>query len=57
MLELYQTPLYQVPIPNISLEKQQPFIKQVDEFLNFVNKKIIKINKKSSRNFPGLKAK
>lgn len=33
MLELYQTPLSQVPIPKISLEEQEPFIKRVDEIL------------------------
>ncbi len=32
-LERYQTPLSQVPIPKISLEEQEPFIKLVDEIL------------------------
>jgi len=32
-LELFQTPLSQVPIPKISLEEQEPFIKRVDEIL------------------------
>ncbi len=32
-LELYQTPLSQVPIPKISLEEQEPFIKRIDEIL------------------------
>lgn len=34
ILELFQTPLSQVPIPKISLEEQEPFIKQVDEILS-----------------------
>lgn len=35
-LELYQTPLSEIPIKKISLSEQQPFINVVDQILEFV---------------------
>lgn len=37
MLELYQTPLSEIPIPRISFDHQQQFIKIVDEILSITN--------------------
>jgi len=36
-LELYQTPLTQVPIPKIPIKDQTPFIQVVEEILQLVN--------------------
>jgi hypothetical protein len=33
MLEMYQQPLSEIPIKNISLEEQQPFIDLVDKII------------------------
>lgn len=43
-LELYQTPLAQVPIPKITLEEQLPFIKVVDNILILAHSEDYRIN-------------